>query len=251
MIVWRGWGILVVVLAAVPLLVVQLAVDVVLGHGYYVSHGWPKFVALAQAAMLVWMFARVLDSRPGRVVVDQQTGQQLTLGGGDHLFFLPVRYWPALLLLAGIGFGFFGPTSLAFSAPQASVSPSPERASESARPAPMTAVPQQVRASLAEATGDLSGRWDGTPGRDGIREVLVIESEDAERFAGRSFFEDSRGEALPGQGTITGTLSDGQVTFTISRDGHEFVWTGSRTDSGRTLTGQLEGYSNDATYRRQ
>jgi hypothetical protein len=248
MIVWRGWGILVVVLSAVPLLIVQLATDAVLGHGYYLTHGWPKFVALAQAAMIVWMFGRVLDSRPGRVVIDQQTGQRLTLDGGDHLCFVPVRYWPVLLLLAGIGFGLFEPAA---PAAHASRPPSPQPAAATSRPAPITALPQQVRASLADATGDLSGRWNGTTGRDGIREVLVIESQDAESFAGRSFFEDSSGaELATGQGVVSGALSDERVTFTLSRDGHDFVWTGARTDAGRTLTGQLEGYSNDATYRR-
>jgi hypothetical protein len=101
------------------------------------------------------------------------------------------------------------------------------------------------------ASGDLSGRWSGAPGRDGIREVVVIESQDADGFVGRSFFEDRAGTALDGgHGSVSGTVIDGQVTFTISRDDRDFVWTGTREDAGQTLVGQFEGYSNEATYRR-
>jgi hypothetical protein len=147
MLVWRGWGILVVVLSFAALLLTQVASDAMFGEGYYAARGWPKFVGLALAAAFVWLFSRLLDARSGRVVIDKETGEQLTLRGGEHLFFVPVRVWPPLLLVAG-------------------------------------------------------------------------------------------------------TMTDGSVTFTISRDGREFVWTGTTTDAGRTLTGQFEGFSNDATYRR-
>jgi hypothetical protein len=126
MIVWRGWGIVVVVLSGAALLLTQLAGDAILGAGFYTAHRWPRFVGLALAAGLVWLFSRILDARPGRVVIDQETGEQLTLRGGDHLFFVPLRFWPPLLLVAGLGFALFGPASPAV---QARVHPSPQRSS--------------------------------------------------------------------------------------------------------------------------
>jgi len=161
------------------------------------------------------------------------------------------RGWGILvvvLLVAGIGLWTFGPSR----AVDAAQPPSPQPTAEAARPAPITALPQQVRASLAEASGDLSGRWNGTPGADGVREVVVIESQNADGFAGRAFFEDSSGAAVGGgQGSVSGGLIDGQVTFTITRDNRELVWTGWKTDAGRTLTGRFDGNSNEATYRRE
>jgi hypothetical protein len=248
MIVWRGWGILVVVLSFAPLLLVQVLGDAVLGQGYFGAHRWPKFVALVLAALLVWTFARILDSRPGRVVVDPETGERITLGGGDHLFFVPVRYWAVLLLLAGIGFGVLGPAS---PAAEASLAPSSEGRPDVAQPSPITALPQQVRTSLSVSSEDLSGRWGGTPGADGVREVVVIESQDADGFVGRSFFEDRSGTMLGGgHGTLSGTVGDGQITFTIERGGREFVWTGTRPDSG-TLTGGFDGLSKNDVYRKE
>ena len=247
MIVWRGWGILVVVLSFVPLLVVQLLADAVFGNGYYTAHGWPKFVSLALAAAFVLVFSRVLDSRPGRVVVDHKTGERLTLGGGNHLFFVPVRYWPALLLLAGVGFGLFGPTS---PAADASRPPAPQLSSDSATSTAVTAVPQQVRTSLAAASGSMAGRWSGSPGADGIREVLVVDSQDGESFAGRSFFEYADGTALGAGGTVSGSAADDRITFTVARDDREFVWIGTKANAGHALVGRFEGLSNDAIYRR-
>jgi len=56
--------------------------------------------------------------------------------------------------------------------------------------------------------------------------------------------------AAGGQGTVSGSVTGDQVTFTITRDNRDFVWNGTRTDAGRTLSGQFDGFSNDATYRR-
>jgi hypothetical protein len=249
MLVWRGWGILVVALSFAALLLTQLAGDAILGDGYYSAHGWPKFVALAMAALFVWLFSRLLDARPGRVVIDKDTGEQLTLRGGDHLFFVPVRFWPPILLIAGLGFAVLGPVA---PAAQARLQPSSPRTSSAARPttaASQAPAPAPVPVALA-SSGDLSGRWNGSRGSDGIREV-VVDLQDGVGFAGRSFFENSDGTAVVGgEGAVSGTVTDAQVTFTITRDGRSFVWTGMRTDSGRTLTGQFEGFSNDATYRR-
>jgi tryptophan-rich sensory protein len=75
---------------------------------YYQEHGWPKLLGFAVAAALVWMLSNHVEKRPARVVIDKQTGQELTLQNKHDLFFVPLRYWPAVLLLAGLGFVLFG-----------------------------------------------------------------------------------------------------------------------------------------------
>jgi len=248
-IVWRGWGIVVVGLAFAALLVTQVAVNALLGAGYYTAHGWPKFAGLAVAAAFTWVLSSVLAGRPGRVVIDAQTGEQLTLGGGDHLFFVPVRFWPHVLLVAGLVFAVMGNAS---PTAQASLpSPAPTSASEGAPVDGPVAALQVAKDTAAMASG-LLGRWSGAPGADGVREVLVIDAQDASVFGGHSFFEDGTGMAAAGgQGTVSGTVTGDQVTFTITRDSHDFVWNGTRTDTGRTLSGQFDGFSHDATYHRE
>ena len=149
------------------------------------------------------------------------------------ILFVPLAFVPLLLM------------QMACSAP----APAPTPVSE---PAPRHPAIAAAYAAPAVAGSDLSGRYSGTPGADGSREVVVIETQSADGFAGRSFFEDASGTTLGGgQGTLSGSASsDGQVTFTISRDDRELVWTGRTLDAGRTLTGRFEGFSTDATYRR-
>jgi hypothetical protein len=109
MIIWRGWGIAVVGLTFVVLILTELGVERMFSdENYYQARGWPKLVALVLSAALVWLLSNRLDRRPARIVIDKATGQELTLRERDDLFFVPLRYWPAILIVAGIGFAIFG-----------------------------------------------------------------------------------------------------------------------------------------------
>jgi hypothetical protein len=56
---------------------------------------------MAIAAVPVWLLARHLDARPGRVVIDKQSGQEITLRGAHDFFFIPLKVWPAILVIVG------------------------------------------------------------------------------------------------------------------------------------------------------
>ncbi len=59
------------------------------------------------AAAAVWVLANHFENRPGRIVIDKQTGQEMTLDANHDLFFVPLRYWPAILIVAGVAFMIF------------------------------------------------------------------------------------------------------------------------------------------------
>ena len=97
-----------------------------------------------------------------------------------------------------------------------------------------------------QAQADLTGRWNGTWGADGIREVLSLTHNGGATFSGSSFFENRRGVALSqGRGTVNGEISGSDVTFTLRRDGLVFHWFGTASSSGTVLRGTFRGYSND------
>jgi hypothetical protein len=103
MIIWNGWGFLVAVIVFSSSLLMELATESFYGDAtYYQTHAWPLTVALLVAAVLVWVGAQFLDRRPKRVVIDKETGQELVLGQRDDLFFVPVRYWPLILVAAAL-----------------------------------------------------------------------------------------------------------------------------------------------------
>ena len=108
MIIWRGFGWAVVAITFAVLVSTELGVERQFAdEQYYQTHGWPKLFALAVSAAFVWLLSAYLKGRPGRVVIDKATGEELTLGKDHDLFFIPVRYWPILLVALGVGFLLF------------------------------------------------------------------------------------------------------------------------------------------------
>lgn len=66
---------------------------------------WTVDLNIAAAAMLQGMHV-VLSTQPERTVIDKETGKEFVLAVAPHdLFFVPVKYWPWLLM--GLGVLFF------------------------------------------------------------------------------------------------------------------------------------------------
>jgi hypothetical protein len=102
MVVWQGYGFLV---ALIPLLLgigAAFAADSIWGPGTIQTHGRLIYgtVALVSGG-LIFMLARRLSRRPKRVLVDKETGQEVVLEESHTLWFVPLRFWAALLAVGG------------------------------------------------------------------------------------------------------------------------------------------------------
>lgn len=107
MLIWSGLGFLVAAIALACMLVVQLLVNAVLHDDkYYQAHAWPGVASMVVAAGLVWVLNRWLDQRPARRLVDPATNKEVILRPRHSLFFVPVKYWPIVLLFIGVSFAF-------------------------------------------------------------------------------------------------------------------------------------------------
>jgi len=102
LIFWSGLGILVPILTVIVLFITQAFTDSLFGEGTYTAHGLPKLVALWCSAALMWLFGSLLARRPGRVLFDPQTGQQVLLKSRHTFFFVHVEYWAYILIAFGI-----------------------------------------------------------------------------------------------------------------------------------------------------
>jgi hypothetical protein len=96
MIIWRGFGILVVLITALALVLMQWFGNTLPG-GYSAYRQWLFPIGLLLAAAITWPLGRYLNGQPGRVLVDPQTGQQVTLRREHSLFFIRMEYWAAVL----------------------------------------------------------------------------------------------------------------------------------------------------------
>ena len=105
MIIWRGRGIVIALVAFACLLLSEFVIEAAYADDrYYQSHGWPKLIAFWSAAALVYAFRSWLGVGQLRTVIDKDTGQEIRLSSEGALFFVPARFWPAVLV--GLGFVF-------------------------------------------------------------------------------------------------------------------------------------------------
>jgi hypothetical protein len=97
MIIWRGWGFLVAVFTFGTSLAMELATESMTGD-FYQREAWPLALALVVAGVVTWWVGKQLNARGGRAVVDEATGQKLTIGGSHTFFFVPMHYWAVVLI---------------------------------------------------------------------------------------------------------------------------------------------------------
>jgi len=104
-IVWRGYGILVPVLAVLVGFMPLVLAQAVLGDANYHHYvGVLGLLTSLAAAGAIWVLGRTLNGRPGRVLVDPNTGERVELRKRHDLFWIPFEWWS----IAAVAFGIFG-----------------------------------------------------------------------------------------------------------------------------------------------
>ncbi|MEM9185836.1 MAG: hypothetical protein AAGB00_04995 [Planctomycetota bacterium] len=100
--IFSGFGLVVPVGLFAVMFCTQLVVDGAFGEGYYVKHAWPKSLGCSVAALLVWYFGSWLNGHKARVLVDQETNEEVVIRPDHSFFFIPVRCWSLIILAAAV-----------------------------------------------------------------------------------------------------------------------------------------------------
>lgn len=87
MIIWKGFGIL------VPLIAIFGMVGGTVLASVFGFAEMGLGLGLGLAAIGNWFIWKAINSQPGKVLVDPQTGQQVILKPTHSLFFIPARFW--------------------------------------------------------------------------------------------------------------------------------------------------------------
>lgn len=104
-IVWRGWGILVPVFLIIAFVAATAIRNMIGGPTTAVTCLVFTLTDVA-AGLAIWFAARALEARPGRVLVDKQTGREVKFGASaGSFFFIPTRYWAFLSVGLGLVVG--------------------------------------------------------------------------------------------------------------------------------------------------
>ena len=98
MIIWQGYGVLAVVFAVISLALAQYGIDAAMGQGFYTANSWPKVIAGIIGAISIGGIGYWLNSKPGKTLVDPNTGEQVELKQSHSLFWIPMQYWSVIFL---------------------------------------------------------------------------------------------------------------------------------------------------------
>jgi hypothetical protein len=106
MIIWRGWGFLVVVFVFGASLATELITESVTGdHEFYQAQAWPLALAFLIAGVVTWLVGQRLNAGSTRTVIDKATGQESRITRAHTFFFVPMQYWGVVLIaLAALPF---------------------------------------------------------------------------------------------------------------------------------------------------
>lgn len=103
MIIWRGWGILVVLIVGLfeligyTLIVEPLGLDTKSTSADIIG-----YLLFLPAAVVIWFVGKYLNGKSKRVVIDKETGQEITLPVAHSLFFVRMEYWAIIFAALSI-----------------------------------------------------------------------------------------------------------------------------------------------------
>ena len=104
MIVWQGFGILAVLIPVALIVVVTVLWGAITGTSTPTERDSTLILAIAAlvSAPQVYLLDKRLAARPARTMIDKATGQDVEMRGAHTLFFIPMKYWVWLLVIAGV-----------------------------------------------------------------------------------------------------------------------------------------------------
>ena len=102
MVVWKGWGLAVIGITFLFVLPIQLSVEHFYGEGQYQALVWPIPLVFLLSAIPTTLLGLKLHNKPGRVLVDPETGEKVELKATHSLFWIPMHYWGIVQLALSV-----------------------------------------------------------------------------------------------------------------------------------------------------
>jgi hypothetical protein len=100
-IIWRGPGIIAILIPAVIALFFEFSINSFMGVGYYKAHTFLAFLAVLISAGVVYFINKKLEAVPGRILIDPETNEKVVLRQEHSLFWIKLKYFPYILIVLG------------------------------------------------------------------------------------------------------------------------------------------------------
>ncbi len=100
--IWRGWGVLAVVIPIVFMFIVEFAVNATFGDGFYQKSSWTLSLVLILSAVSIYLVGTKLNGKKARIVIDKETNEEMELKSTHSLFWIPLQYWGFIMFALGV-----------------------------------------------------------------------------------------------------------------------------------------------------
>ncbi len=102
MVVWKGWGILALIIPVIMSLSVGLTLDSYYGEHYFIRSDWAMPLVLGISSIAVFIVGYKINSKPGKIVVDPENNEKIELKTTHSMFWIPLQYWSLFILAIAI-----------------------------------------------------------------------------------------------------------------------------------------------------
>lgn len=106
MVIWSGFGFLVLIIAAIVFIATQYIIDATMGPGSYQSVIWSIPLAGIIAGAAIYAIGNMFNSKPGKVLIDPETNQPVELKRNHTLFWIPMQFWGLIVAIGSIVMAF-------------------------------------------------------------------------------------------------------------------------------------------------
>ncbi len=98
MLIWKGWGILALMIPLVFSWTANYVLDSIYGAGFYQGSTWAMPLVISLAALPIAIIGHKLNKKPGRILIDPENNEQVELKTVHTMFLIPLQYWSVIIV---------------------------------------------------------------------------------------------------------------------------------------------------------
>lgn len=100
MIIWSGFGFLVVVIVIASTFLAQIITRAITGNDQFFDQSSIPFdIAMFFSSAVIYFLGKWLNTRKAKTYIDKETGKEIILKRNHSLFFIKMEYWGIIIIV--------------------------------------------------------------------------------------------------------------------------------------------------------
>ena len=102
MLVWKGWGILALIIPLVLSIGIGAGLDANYGKDFYINSTWAMPMVFAVSSFIVLIIGKEVNNKPGKILIDPENNKEVEIKTIHSMFWIPLQYWGLIILVISI-----------------------------------------------------------------------------------------------------------------------------------------------------